>query len=126
MSAAAPIRGHGYIYLVLSEDQNLGKIGYCSEPPEQRLCAMQTGNPALLRLECVIPGTRRQEGIIHKVLAEYRQTGEWFRDPDLLRIVFDVLYSEAMNDDDILEELSDEDVRKAVTEGLDEALHGVE
>ena len=116
----------GYIYLVISEEQSLGKVGYCSDSPKQRLVSMQTGNPSRLRLESYIPGTRAQEGFIHQELAFARQTGEWFRDPTMLSIIFDVLHSAAMNVDDVPEEMADGAFRLVLKEALDEALHGVE
>lgn len=67
------------VYAIQIEDQNYFKIGY-TDNIEQRLMALQTGNPFRLivyrRIETIFP--REVERIIHSYLAGSEMKGEWF------------------------------------------------
>jgi len=118
---AAP-KHPGYVYLVISKEQDCGKIGYCSQVPTNRLASMQTGNPHLLTLEGYIPGSRAVEGAIHKELAAYRKAREWFEPPLLLLCVLDVLHSRSMDENDEPIALTPAEAAAAAREGIAEFL----
>lgn len=67
------------VYAIRVEDQNYFKIGY-TDYIEQRLMALQTGNPFQLivyrQIETMFP--REVERIIHAYLAGSGMQGEWF------------------------------------------------
>lgn len=67
----------GWVYFC-SDGQAI-KIGW-SQKPEDRPKALATGNPRPLTILAQIPGTQRDEKLLHKLLAPYRTrpTGEWF------------------------------------------------
>ena len=72
-----------FVYIIKSDD--LYKIGKVKKP-EERLKALQTGNPTQLELQY----TKRSQRPLelesklhnHKLLKEYRVRGEWFKIPD--------------------------------------------
>jgi hypothetical protein len=66
-----------FIYLVQALGTNLYKIGY-STNPESRLINMQTDCPFGVRLAAVIPGTIKDEKILHKKYDHLRFRREWF------------------------------------------------
>ena len=57
------------------------KIGY-SVSPMERLNKLQTGSPVKLEMVYRGPGTRKDEKEIHRLLKEWRESGEWFSLPD--------------------------------------------
>ncbi len=72
-----------YVYIIKSLD--LYKIGKAKKP-EERLKALQTGNPIQLELQYTKKSQKPLELESrlhnHKLLKEYRVRGEWFRIPD--------------------------------------------
>lgn len=68
----------GTIYALRAGDKHLFKIGFTSGSVTERMKTLQTGCPYPLALFYDIPGTLKTEATIHKMLAEYRTTGEWF------------------------------------------------
>jgi hypothetical protein len=54
------------------------KVGFASNV-ETRLLAFRTTIPSFVRLGSM-EGTRRHERTIHNCLAQYRESGEWFKD----------------------------------------------
>lgn len=53
------------------------KIGYSSNP-YKRLKQLQTGSPERLELMFTIPGDRKLEKRLHKLLWRNREANEWF------------------------------------------------
>lgn len=114
----------GYIYLIVSDEQGYGKVGYCADRPEDRLCKLQTGNPSPLRLASSIRGDRFTEGIIHDELSAYRAAGEWFSNPAMLSVVFTALETDATTKDDDTGLIAPEAAKQAVREGIADFLYG--
>ena len=82
-----PVSQIGYLYLIESWGQKLGKIGHGARPGERR-SQLQTGNPEPLVLMAAIPALYDAESALHEVLVEYRVRLEWYRDLHILRHVF--------------------------------------
>lgn len=90
----------GYIYLMLSEEQDAGKVGWSREYPTDRLVKAQTNNPAPLVLDIVVMGNRIAEGALHEALASRRIRGEWFRGAEFLVNVFAQIHEATIDADD--------------------------
>lgn len=70
----------GYLYLIRFGRRECYKIGVSRNDPRKRLAQLQTGSPERLYL---IKSYRHRnykewEQQLHKQLAEYRTSGEWF------------------------------------------------
>lgn len=76
-----------YVYFIQGIKTSLVKIGITSNI-DKRIRALQIGSPDKLKLvglfKINLPGTRslsearRAENVLHRVLSEYREHGEWF------------------------------------------------
>lgn len=76
------------IYFIQDGSNFSIKIGYAKTDAEARMATLQTGNSAELVLLATMDGDRSQEAGLHRLFAEYRVAGEWFRPcPDLLRLI---------------------------------------
>ncbi|GJE26255.1 GIY-YIG nuclease family protein [Methylobacterium organophilum] len=62
------------------------KIGISTDVA-QRLAGLGVANPACLHLLGDIEGDRSQERQVHNALADYRVSGEWFRDCEVVRFL---------------------------------------
>lgn len=71
-------KGNAMLYIVVNESRTRCKLGY-SRDPEQRLKALQTGNPERLQLVATYPAGRRDEAKYHRMLQHQKLAGEWFR-----------------------------------------------
>lgn len=71
----------GYVYAIRNDESQAVKVGF-SASPFKRLCQLQTGSPAPLRILCAIPAFGSYEATMHNILASYRRHGEWFDDSD--------------------------------------------
>lgn len=69
-----------FIYLIQAGNTRKFKVGI-SQDPDRRLGYLQTGNPDKLHFGALWIGTRKDESAIHRLLVEYRQSGEWFECP---------------------------------------------
>ncbi|WP_315969906.1 GIY-YIG nuclease family protein [Escherichia coli] len=58
-------------------ETGLTKIGYSSNIP-QRIKSLGNSGPDCLKLECLIPGGRETENMLHRKFAAKRKHGEWF------------------------------------------------
>ena len=65
------------IYFITQIDEYV-KIGYTEDSPNQRLSALQIGNPKQLRLAYLLPGNKTKELKLHAKFAPYSVRGEWF------------------------------------------------
>jgi hypothetical protein len=65
------------IYLIVTEKENVCKIGY-SNNPEKRLQSLQTANAERLILSKVITGDKKKEKELHLLFKNYKLEGEWF------------------------------------------------
>lgn len=65
------------IYVLSSKKTGLTKIGYSSNIP-QRIKSLGNSGPDCLKLECLIPGGRETENMLHRKFAAKRKHGEWF------------------------------------------------
>jgi len=74
----------GYVYFIKSSD--MVKIGFSTDVVN-RLSNLKVGNPFGSRLVAAIPGTEDTEAYFHKMFAEYRSQGEWFRIDGLLKVM---------------------------------------
>lgn len=78
-----------FVYLI---EARIGvvKIG-CGASPEQRLAAVHTHSPVLVRLIAKWPGSHMDERQLHKRFVAFRQQSEWFQiDGELLSFVHEV------------------------------------
>ena len=60
---------------------NRYKIGYTTSAVEQRIKSLQTGNPLKIELLGTMPGTLKDERMLHAKYHAYRVEGEWFTLP---------------------------------------------
>lgn len=67
----------GFIYFAVCDVLGVVKIGY-TENPKSRLSAIQTGCPFPVRIAVTIPGTRQEERLIQKTLADHKVQLEWY------------------------------------------------
>jgi hypothetical protein len=67
---------YGHIYYVAANDRV--KIGFAKNV-KKRLAALSTTSPVPLVLLASHRGSQKKEREIHRLFAEYRLTGEWFR-----------------------------------------------
>lgn len=65
------------IYFIQSENGGAVKIGR-AEDLAKRLVGLQTGRPDKLVVIAAAPGTRENESEMHRLLAPWRERGEWF------------------------------------------------
>jgi len=74
----------GYIYFIMTmaDGEDLWKIGYTRNHPEQRLRQLQTGCPLHLELMGFLPADAEDERAIHKKYKAQRVRGEWYDLPD--------------------------------------------
>jgi hypothetical protein len=77
----------GYLYLICSDPQDAGKLGWATSPRD-RLVKAQTDNPSRLTLFGIIPASRAVEGELHAALVGLRIRGEWFKGLDRLEAIF--------------------------------------
>lgn len=66
----------GYVYAMRSED--IVKIGW-SRDPEKRLSKVNSDTPTAVQLVGYIPATIAQEAELHRLLAPWRMSNEWYR-----------------------------------------------
>ncbi len=66
-------------FLQSGNEEGPVKIGYASKQAGHRLRGLQIGNPDLLRMIRVLPGTRKTERLLHARFADFWLRGEWFR-----------------------------------------------
>lgn len=65
------------LYFITQTDEYV-KIGYTEDSPNQRLSALQIGNPKQLKLSRLLPGNKAKELKLHAKFAPYSVRGEWF------------------------------------------------
>ena len=74
----------GFVYFILSTNDNLMKIGWSSNP-KKRFKHLQSVFPFPLILVAVMEGEIEDEYAIHKDMIKFRVKGEWFRNHLRLR-----------------------------------------
>jgi hypothetical protein len=79
-----------FVYLIEMDDGSAGKIGLATNP-RARFHSIKTGNVSGMSLKWYVRGGRDIERALHKGLADYRIKLEWYREPDLLSLIFDNL-----------------------------------
>lgn len=84
------------VYVLSSKKTGLTKIGYSSNIP-QRIKSLGNSGPDNLTLECLIPGGRETENMLHRKFSTKRKHGEWFA---LCRDDIEGLKSVALTSDD--------------------------
>lgn len=75
------INSGGTLYAIRAEGTSLVKIGYTRGSVEQRIKAMQTGQPFPLRViatHSIEADVRQKEAWLHAFLKQERRRGEWF------------------------------------------------
>lgn len=76
------------VYFIQSGHAGPIKIGYSTNPVQQRLAALQTGHPEPLRVLAEVEGDRSVEADLHQRFRRHRMKGEWFRpDPELIAFI---------------------------------------
>ena len=94
------------VYVIQSEGSDYYKIGKTSKDINERLLALQTGNPNSLKVVCVIPcaDSHSLERFLHTQFANKRVRNEWFElDSSDVRFLYDIssaysLYSPLKSD----------------------------
>lgn len=71
----------GFVYCIVHHERQAVKIGF-SRNPSRRFRQLQTGSADSLTLFEKMPGDRALEKAFHKIFADKRLTGEWFKDSD--------------------------------------------
>ncbi len=72
---------HTVLYILSCKNQEYFKIGVCKEDTiERRIKSLQTGNPYTIILEYYDDreNATKAEAYLHRQLAEYQVSGEWF------------------------------------------------
>jgi hypothetical protein len=71
---------YGIVYVLQAEGQDLFKIGRVKENLERRIKTLQTGCPFTIKLYTSFPSQfpERLEKLLHRLLIDSRQKGEWF------------------------------------------------
>ncbi len=72
-----------YVYVIHATGTNRIKLGYTTNP-QGRLAALQTASPFPLQMLACWPGSRARENRLHRYMAQFRQTGEWFEVPPFI------------------------------------------
>lgn len=72
------MRGVGTVYAIESDD-GFVKIGFTIYSAQARCSSLQIANPHRLSVVGEFAGTVEIEKAIHRRLAKYRVSGEWFR-----------------------------------------------
>lgn len=67
----------GFVYLIVSSS-GFYKVGFTKNDPLRRVSMLRTGTSDELELVGVIPGTMDDERELHRLLAPWRVTREWF------------------------------------------------
>ena len=75
----------GKVYFIAPEGEEAPvKIGYTTTTVQSRIGVLQTGHPYKLRPIAEIEGSYQLESALHKIFAQHRLHGEWFkRSPEL-------------------------------------------
>jgi hypothetical protein len=77
----------GYVYFIAPEalfhrapdsEGRIAKIGFTTASPFERLKALQTGSPLILKVWAYVRGTEQLEAALHLAFDGYRSHGEWF------------------------------------------------
>jgi hypothetical protein len=96
--------GH-MIYFIQDSATQAIKIGLAKKP-RKRLSTLQTGNSQTLVIVGTIPGTAKDEALLHVKFAEHRLRGEWFKG-EIIEGVLEIISSKRekvggakMNSDD--------------------------
>lgn len=66
------------VYIITARELGIAKIGY-SRNPGNRLASLNTGSPAKLELEAVMPGSRENEKDLQRKFRSQRVRFEWFK-----------------------------------------------
>ena len=90
------IMSQTFIYAIYCPNKNEVKIGYAGNPIS-RLSQLQTGTTDRLDLLMTFVGGIAEEKQIHKELADYRISGEWFRYSPLIFSVLSDFMSAQFN-----------------------------
>lgn len=73
-----PNRSSGFVYFARCHVADLVKVGWATDPRE-RIKVIDAHSPVPVVLEHSFKGSTRDEVRVHKLLAEHRVRGEWFR-----------------------------------------------
>jgi hypothetical protein len=72
-------RREGFVYFIRCPSNGMIKIGWTADDPERRLRALSTGSPEEFERLGTIPGSCADEAALHRLFADSRVRGEWFR-----------------------------------------------
>lgn len=93
----------GFVYFIapeallhrdVSDSGRIVKIGYTTGNPQQRLNALQTGSPLVLKVWAFTPGSEALERAFHETFAQLRSHGEWFMVHDRLYALMGLIGNE--------------------------------
>lgn len=82
------VKNPTYLYLIVSEDQKVAKIGRTNKRPNVRLSQLQTGNVSKLSLYAAVCAEPEAEPALHGLLAKYKVQREWFKHVHMLKRIF--------------------------------------
>lgn len=74
------------VYIITARELGMAKIGFSVEP-RKRLTMLNTGSPAKLQLEAVIPGSMENEKQLQNHFRDQRSHFEWFQINDLMESI---------------------------------------
>ena len=74
-------RNPGFVYVIQQGEADIYKIGWTADADiGRRLAGLQTASPEKLSVVGSFTGSSRQtEATLHRLLAQHRQRGEWYR-----------------------------------------------
>jgi hypothetical protein len=77
-----PTSPAGSVYVLWGEHTRWFKVGFTAGSVDRRAYAIAESLPFRVRILGSVPGTRRMEADVHRILAPYRTNGEWFDLPE--------------------------------------------
>ncbi len=80
----------GFVYLIVSSS-GFYKVGFTKNDPRRRVMMLRTGSSDELELIGAVPGTIEDERELHRMLAPWRVTREWFAACPAIEYLSDVV-----------------------------------
>ncbi len=87
----------GRVYFIKDTGTRSIKIGF-SKTPEKRLADLQTANANKLMILGTIPGTPKDETLLHDRFSEHRLEGEWFKGDEIIEVVMEMISASIQGD----------------------------
>lgn len=94
----------GYVYFIADNSMDRVKVGF-SKNPWARLKGLQTGSSKKLSIICHVRTTKVSESEIHRLMGEYKISGEWFALSGVVEDCVKLIKSGDIKDADDLERM---------------------